>query len=63
MSTFDINWPTNMGSGLAFTHFMHTQNAIGIKNLTKCMNARPDPHIAVKLIFLKINNGVDIFYE
>ena len=45
------------GSGLAFTHLMHTQNAIGIENLTKCMNARPDLHI------LKIYEGVGSFYE
>ena len=42
-----------MGSGLAFTHLIHTQNAISIKNLTKCLNARSDPH----------NEGVGRFYE
>ena len=69
MSTFDINWPTNKvirsqkESGLAFTHLMHTQNAICIKNLTKCMNVRSGPHNAIKLISLKINEGVDSFYE
>jgi len=54
MPTFDINWPINRGSGLAFTHFIHTQNSISIMNPTKCMNARPDPHK---------NEGVGSFYE
>ena len=38
-----------MGSGLAFKHLMHPQNTIGIKNLTKYVNARPDPHVLKKM--------------
>jgi len=34
---------------------MYTQNAMGIKNLTKCMNARPDPQ-KVSVVFMN-NSG------
>jgi len=51
MPTYDFKWPKNKGSGLAFMHFMYTQNAMGIRNLKKCMNARPDPQ-KVAVVFM-----------